>query len=157
LHTGHAVADVNIWFQPEAAVTLATFHAAMSPWLNRAAALNMFCMRLTLAVFHAATFWLNQLAALNIETMFATRAVFHAPMFWLKALAPLKMLAMLVTAAVFHLLMSALNVGLLANTEAKLVTAAVFQSTMFPYVVASPPIHAVTAVPMLAFVMGMAV
>ncbi len=34
-----------------------------------------------------------------------------------------------------------------------LLTATVFHSTMFPYVVASPPIHAVTAVSMLVFVM----
>jgi hypothetical protein len=34
-----------------------------------------------------------------------------------------------------------------------LVTAAVFHSTMLPYVVASPPIHAVTAAATLPFVM----
>jgi hypothetical protein len=37
-----------------------------------------------------------------------------------------------------------------------LVTAAVFHSTMLPYVVASPPIHAVTAAATLPFVMHVA-
>ena len=57
------------------------------------------------------------------------------------------------TLAVFHLEMSSLNVGLLANSDAMLVTAAVFQPTMLPYVVASPPVHAVTAAATLPFVM----
>jgi hypothetical protein len=77
-------------------------------------------------------------------------------MFWLNAVAELNMLSILATNATFHLLMSALNVGLLANSEAMLVTAAVFHSTMLPYVVASPPIHAVTAAATLAFVMHVA-
>jgi hypothetical protein len=71
----------------------------------------------------------------------------------LKTDAPLKMLAMFATLTVFHLLMSPLNVGLLLNSEAMVVTAAVFHSTMLPYVVASPPIHAVTAAATLASVM----
>ena len=85
-----------------------------------------------------------------------TRTTFHAARFWLKVAAALNALAMFDTEATFHLLMSALNVGLLANTEAMLVTAAVFHSTMLPYVVASPPIHAVTAAATLAFVMHVA-
>jgi hypothetical protein len=55
--------------------------------------------------------------------------------------------------------MSALNVGLLANTDAKLVTAEVLHSAMSPYVVAAVVglvTHAVTAAPMLPFVMHMA-
>ena len=66
------------------------------------------------------------------------------------------MLAMFDTDATFHAPMSALNVGLLENSEAMLVTATVFHSTMLPYVVASPPIHAVTAAATLAFVMHVA-
>jgi hypothetical protein len=77
-------------------------------------------------------------------------------MFWLNAVAELNIWSILATDATFHLLMSALNVGLLANNEAMLVTAAVFHSTMLPYVVASPPIHAVTAAATLAFVMHVA-
>jgi hypothetical protein len=53
--------------------------------------------------------------------------------------------------------MSSLNVGLLANSSAMDVSAAVFQPTMLPYVVAAVPgfvTHAVTAVPMLPFVMA---
>ena len=57
------------------------------------------------------------------------------------------------TDATFHLLMSALNVGLEEKSEAMLVTADVSQSAMLPYVVASPPLHAVTAAATLPFVM----
>ena len=39
------------------------------------------------------------------------------------------------------------------NSEAMLVTAAVFHATILPYVVASPPSHAVTAAAMLMSVM----
>jgi hypothetical protein len=63
------------------------------------------------------------------------------------------------TDATFHLLMSALNVGLEEKSEAMLVTAAVFHSTMLPYVVDAVGrlvVHAVTAMPMLPFVMHMA-
>jgi hypothetical protein len=77
-------------------------------------------------------------------------------MSWLTEYAEWNVFAMLETDAVFHLLMSALSVGLLANTEAILVTAAVFHSTILPYVVPSPPIHAVTAVAMLVSVMHVA-
>jgi hypothetical protein len=65
------------------------------------------------------------------------------------------MLRMFDTDATFHLLMSALNVPL--KSEAMLVTAAVFHSTMLPYVataVVGFVAHAVTAVPMFAFVMA---
>jgi hypothetical protein len=85
--------------------------------------------------------------------MFDTEATFHLPMSWLKSAPPWNALAMFDTEATFHLLMSALNVGLLANTEAMLVTAAVFHSTMLPYVVASPLVHAVTAAATLASLM----
>ena len=57
------------------------------------------------------------------------------------------------TDATFHLLMSALNVGLEEKSEAMLVTADVSQSAMLPYVIASPPLHAVTAAATLPFVM----
>ena len=63
------------------------------------------------------------------------------------------------TDATFHLLMSALNVGLEEKSEAMLVTADVSQSAMWPYVVAAVVgfvTHAVTAAPMLPFVMHMA-
>jgi hypothetical protein len=65
------------------------------------------------------------------------------------------------TDATFHLLMSALNADAIwiANSEAMLVTAAVFHSTMLPYVVDAVGrlvVHAVTAMPMLPFVMHMA-
>ncbi len=57
------------------------------------------------------------------------------------------------TDATFHLLMSALNVGREEKSEAMLVTADVSQSAMLPYVVASPPLHAVTAAATLPSVM----
>ena len=60
------------------------------------------------------------------------------------------------TLATFHLLMSALKVGFALNRFAMSVTAAVFQSAMLPYVVASPPVHAVTAAATLPFVMHVA-
>ena len=69
---------------------------------------------------------------------------------------PLSIASMFVTLATFHLLMSALNVGLEEKSEAMLVTADVFHSTMLPYVVASPPVHAVTAAATLPFVMHVA-
>jgi hypothetical protein len=98
-------------------------------------------------------FCVNAEADWNAPTKFATRAVFQLATFALKTDAPLNMLAMVETDTTFHLLMSALNVVLLLNSEAMLVTATVFHSTMLPYVVASPPVHAVTAAATLAFVM----
>ena len=102
---------------------------------------------------HPTRFWLNAAAPLNALNMLLTLATFHEPMLASKTDAPLKMLAMVETDTTFHLLMSALNVVLLLNSEAMLVTATVFHSTMLPYVVASPPIHAVTAAATLPFVM----
>ena len=58
-----------------------------------------------------------------------------------------------VTDATFHLLTSSLNVALPLNRSAMDVTAEVSQSAMSPYVVASPPIHAVTAAATLPCVM----
>ncbi len=82
-----------------------------------------------------------------------TRSTFHVARFWLNAEALENAEFMLDTDATFHLLMSSLNVGLLPKRSAMDVTAEVFHSTMLPYVVASPPIHAVTAAPMLPSVM----
>ena len=59
-----------------------------------------------------------------------------------------------VTEATFQLAMLSLNVGMDSNSEAMLVTAAVFQLTMLPYVVASPPVHVVTAKAMLVLLMA---
>jgi hypothetical protein len=64
---------------------------------------------------------------------------------------------MLEALATFHLLMSALKVGFALNRFAMVVTAAVFQSAMLPYVIASPPIHAVTAAAMLPSVSELSV
>jgi hypothetical protein len=89
----------------------------------------------------------------NIASMLETLAVFHAPMLALKAVALWNVLCMSVTDATFHLLMSALNVGLEEKSEAMLVTADVSQSAMLPYVIASPPLHAVTAAATLEFEM----
>jgi hypothetical protein len=61
---------------------------------------------------------------------------------------------MFVTEATFQFAMLSLKVGWLLNSEAMLVTAAVFQLTMLPYVVASPPVHAVTAAAMLPLLMA---
>ncbi len=107
----------------------------------------------TRSTFQLAMFWSNADADWNAPSKFATLAVFQLARFALKTDAPLKMPAMFETDTTFHLLMSVLNVALLLNSEAMLLTAAVFHSAMSPYVVASPPIHAVTAAPTLAFVM----
>ena len=82
-----------------------------------------------------------------------TRSTFHIARFWLKAEALENAEFMLETDPTFHVPMSSLNDGLLKKRSAMDVTAEVSQSTMLPYVAASPPIHAVTAVPMLPFVM----
>jgi hypothetical protein len=82
-----------------------------------------------------------------------TLSTFQLARFWLNAVALLNRLAIVVTDATFHLPMSALNVGLLAKSETMQLTALTSQSAMLPYVVASPPVHAVTAAATLAVVM----
>ncbi len=107
----------------------------------------------TRSTFHVARLWLNAEALENAEFMLETEAMFQPPMFWLNAFALENPDFMLDTDATFHLPMSSLNVGLLPKRSAIDVTAEVFHSPMLPYVVASPPIHAVTAAPILLFVM----
>ena len=48
----------------------------------------MYCMVVTLAVFHEPMLPLKAVAPMNMYCMVVTLAVFHAPMSWLKAEVP---------------------------------------------------------------------
>ena len=75
-------------------VTLVTVQVEMS-WLNAAALLNMFVMRVTASVFHLSLHvrmaWLNAVASLNMELMSVTSAVSQEEMSLLKIFAPSNM------------------------------------------------------------------